>query len=201
MFQPIDIKEFINKNKVLALIIAIIGFVLGILCLISPWYTGAALIWVMLGLVGVFAIISIIKFIFPGKGNKRNGASLAVAVILGLCVAAIIIIGVNAKDVQFKGEIITGFEATTIRLLCFGSIFFGVFAAVNNICLLCNVGNFPKEQKGWIIAKSILGIIVGLLTAIFPFIMFVVSMIIGGVYLIISCIALFALDIKYWNAK
>lgn len=201
MFQPIDFKKLIAKNRVLVLIGAIIAFVLGVMCLVSPAVTGGALVWVIIGLIGLFALLSIIKFIFPGKGNKRNGASLALSILLVLCVVGIILVGVFAKDVKFEGETISGFTATTLRLLGFFSIFFGVFSVVGNIFLLCGIGQVEKEERGWAIAKAILGLIVGTLMIIFPFVMFLVSVIIGGVYLVVYSIFLIVLDIKFWNSE
>lgn len=199
MFQQIDFLEIIKKNRVPVLIASILALIVGVLCIISPYYAGGVLIWVMIALVGIAALVAIFKFIVPGKGNTRNGVSLAMGILLALCVVAIILIGVNAKSITVKGETFSGMEATTIRLLIIASIFFGVFAVVNNIFLLCTINNVPSEQRGWLIAKSILGIIVGTLMVIFPFVMYIVSVIIGGIYLIVSSITLIVLDIKFWK--
>lgn len=198
--KSISYEQSVTKHKVLALIGAILAIAIGVCCVIAPFAAGAILIWVIIGLIGVFGIFSIIKFIVPGKGNSRNGWMLAAGIILLLCSVAIILAGIFAKDVVFEGNTYTGLEATTVRLLAFGSIFFGVLAIFSNIFLLCSVGSVPHEEKGWVIAKGVIGIIVGVAMTIFPFFMFFVSVIIGGVYLIVMGITLIVLDCKMWNA-
>lgn len=196
MFKKIDLNEIARQNKVGLIIGAILALVIGILCVISPFYFGAVLVWVAIALVGVLAIGAIFRYIKPKAGSERNGANLALAIIILLCVVALILLGLLGKSVTFKGETFSSMEATTIRLLGFGSIFFGVLSVVNNILLLCNINNFDENMRGLFIARSIFGIIVGVLMCIFPFVMFTISVLIGGIYLIIISIAAIVLVAK-----
>jgi len=196
MFKKIDLNEIARQNKVGLIIGAILALVIGVLCVISPFYFGAVLVWVAIALVGVLAIGAIFRYIKPKAGSERNGANLALAIIILLCVVGLILLGLLGKSVTFKGETFSSMEATTIRLLGFGSIFFGVLSVVNNILLLCNINNFDENMRGLFIARSIFGIIVGVLMCIFPFVMFTISVLIGGIYLIIISIAAIVLVAK-----
>lgn len=201
MIQKFDFTEIVRKNKVLVLICSIFAIVLGVLCIITPFAAGAVLIWVLIAMIGLFALASIFKFIFPGKGNKRSGVSLAIGIVLALCVALIIVIGCTAEGVEFEGGSLSGLGATTVRLMVVCSIVCGSIAVVENIFLLCNVGRVAKDEKGWLIFKAIIGIAVGVLMLIFPFVMLAVSIVIGGIYAIVMGIALLVLDIKFWKNK
>jgi len=199
MFKQFNVIEMIKKNKVAVLIAAIVAFIIGVLCAISPFYSGVVLVWLMIVLVGIVGLIAIIKFIVPGKGNSRNGASLAMGIVVVLCVVGLLLIAYLGNDEIISGQTYTSMEMTTIRLLGFGSVFFGILAVFNNVFLLCSVGNVASSLRGFVIARSILGIIVGILMVIFPFVMFTVSVLIGGVYLVVSSIATMVMVGKIWK--
>jgi len=200
MFKKIDMYELVKKHRVSLLIASIIGLIIGVLSVIVPFAFGAVLIWVIIALVGICGIAAVVKFIAPGKGNTREPANLALGVLVILAVTALILIGVLGKSQVIQGKTYSSMEIMTVRILGFGSIFFGVFSIVNNIFLLCNLGNIVKEQRGLAIFKGILGIIVGILMCIFPFVMFAISIIIGGVYTIFSSLCLMIFDIKFWKS-
>lgn len=199
MFQKIDFKQIVAKNKVVVLISSIVTLLLGVLCIITPYAAGAVLIWVFIGLVGLYALFTICRFIFPGKGNKRSPLNLIIGLLLAACVTGIILVGIFAKEVNFDGGTLSGFEATTLRLLGITSIVFGAIAVVENIFLLCSVGRAEKGSRALLVVKSILGLAVGTLLVIFPFVMLMVSMILGGIYLIVVSIFLIAMVISFWG--
>jgi len=191
MLKQFDFMKMIKDNKAAVIVGAIFSLIIGILCLISPFAFGAVLVWVMIALAGIVGICAIIKFIVPGKGKERNPSALALGIVAVLCVTGLILIGLLGKSQVIKGETYSSMEMTTIRLLGFFSVFFGVLSTVNNIFLLCTINNVEPEMKGFMIARAIVGIIVGVLMVVFPFVMFTVSVIIGGVYLIVASIFLF----------
>lgn len=199
--KPFNYAEIIKKSKALVIIGAIIAFIIGALCIITPYYAGGILIWILIGLIGILGLGLIFRFIFPGKNNSRSGWALAGGIILVLGVTAIILTGIFAENIEFKGQVITGMEQMTIRLLCFGSIFFGLISIFDNIFLLFNVGNFAPGEKGFVIAKGILGIVIGVAILTFPFVMYIVSVIISGAYLIIMSITLIVLTAKISKAQ
>jgi len=199
-FTKIDFVELIKKYKVAILITAIIGVALGVLLILSPFVAGGILIWVAIALFGLGGIGLIIRFIVPGKGNSRDGVSLACGILIVLLVAGLVTAACLTQDVATpEGKTIPGATALTVRMVVVFSIFFGVFAVIENIFLLCTIGKVPSGQKGLVIFKSILGIIIGIFMIIFPIVMFAVGIIIAGVYILVMCITAIVLDIKFWK--
>lgn len=199
MLEKINLLDLIKKHRVSVLVLSIIGILLGILCVISPFAFGAILVWVIIGLIGVLGIASVVKFIVPGKGNKREGASLALGIIFILVVTALILIGVLGKEVIFEGTTYTAMEALTVRMLGFFSIFFGIFSLISNLFLLCSINRVEDSGKGFVVAKAILGIVIGVLMVVFPFFMFGLNILIAGIYFIFMSIVSLITVIKYWK--
>jgi len=190
MFKQFDVTKMIKENKAAVIVSIVFSFIIGIMCLIAPFAFGGVLAWIIIILAGIAGVLSIVKFIVPGKGNERKGSSLVLGIIAVICVVGLILIACLGKSQVIKGETYSSMEITTIRILGFSSVFFGVMAIINNIFLLCTVGNIQSDAKGIVIAKAIFGLIIGILMVIFPFVMFTISVIIGGVYLIIAAIYL-----------
>lgn len=200
MFGKVDFSSVIRRNRIPVLIGSILAIVIGVLCIVMPWTSAGFLVWIAILLIGVLGLLGIIKFIFPGKGNLRSPLALVTGILVCLCVVAIFLAAYFANDVIIDKDVtLSGFEGATLRILFFAEILFGVFSIVENIFSLCSAGVFPSEERGWVIGKSILGIVVGTLMLIFPSVAFTVGIIIGGAYLLIMGIVLLVVTIKLWK--
>ena len=192
----------VRKNKVAFLLLSIIFVALGVIMMVAPFFTGAVYLpWVIIGLLGASGLGALFVYIFPGKGNKRNGFVLGYGLIITLCVVAVILCGVFANAVIYEGQEYPGWVAVSVRIIVFLSIFFGILNLLNEIFTLCTINNVPRENRGWTIAWAILGIAFSVLMIVFPFVMWIVGVVIAGVYFTLTGFFVLGLVIKNWSNK
>lgn len=173
----------IEKRPVWALVFSAILIALGVMLFIAPLASVGVLIWAMFALMAIACIIGIVRFIVPPKGERRDGAMLALAIIMLLLLVGILISAILHKPVKVDGQEIAGFTFVTTKLVQFFSVFFGFVSIITSIVTLFGIGQV-NEGKGWVIAGAVVSIILGVLMIIFPFILTVVGAIICAVYFI-----------------
>nr|AIF26723.1 hypothetical protein [uncultured bacterium fosmid pJB84G2] len=189
-----EFQTALKRHSVLAIILSVLCFALGVIFILSPLVSTAVFIWIGFGLMALCGLGLIIQFIFP-RGEIRNGASLAFGILLivlfvGLLLAAIFY---PSKDPE-----VSGFALFTTHVIRFFSIFFGVCAIVNSAFAFADTHN---EHYGLVVVSGIIGFILGVLMIIFPFVMTQVSGIIAGVYVIIIGIVMLVAAIKCLKHK
>lgn len=199
-FKLSNLPGLVKRYKVTAIILAVCLIILGAIMAVAPFFTGAIFLpWIVICLFGISGLVAIFRFIFPGKGNDRSGGLLAYGILISILVVGIILCGVFAPAFIVESQSYPGWVAVSIRIIIFLSIFYGIFSIVKYIFALCSIGQVPKKLRAITIVVTILGIALSVLMVIFPFFMYVVSVVVCGATIFVEGIAILVLDIKNWN--
>lgn len=191
--EKFNVNKMITKHSVLMLILCILALAVGVLFIIAPLRSAAVVIWIAFGILALIGLVGIFKFIFPGKGNKRDAfpfvfGILLVALFVVLLICALTCTASGTWDTIYGPVQYEGFAYFTAGMIGFFSIFFGCIALFNGIFDLCSVGNVEKGKRGWAVAYNIIQLILGILMIVFPFIYSWVAGILAGVYLLVISI-------------
>lgn len=200
-FKKIDINELVRRFKVGMIVTAVIAVILGVLMIVAPFVMSGVIVWIIIGVTGLYSIAVIANFFFPKEGFKRNGWELALGLIVLACVVVLILCACFATGVNVEGIQLSGFGAVTARMLFFLAILFGVLGIIEGIATICVSAVNKQPQYGWYIVGGVLSIVIGVLALIFPSIYLMVGMIIAGVYLIVLAIAIIVAVVKLGKAQ
>lgn len=199
--RKFDVHKIIAKYSLYMLIASILVLALGILFCVTPLATTSVVIWIVFGLLALVGLGGILKFIFPGKGNSRDGFGLAMGILLVALFVVLIACActctASGTFPSFWGDVeVKGFWYFSAGLVAFFSIFIGVIAIFTAILSLCSIGSVEKEQRVWTIIFDVLEIVLGILMIIFPFACQWVLGLIAGIYFIIVAVFGIVLSIK-----
>ncbi|MCQ2796432.1 MAG: hypothetical protein MJ213_03915 [Bacilli bacterium] len=197
--KKFDLMAIVKKHAITSIFISIIAIAIGVLLCVAPGYTSAIVIWITLGLIALGGLSGVFKFIFPGKGNKRDVAALISSLLVIALFVVLLVCSFYYPGAIIEGHEFTGFEHFSLQIIRFLSIFFGILAFIGGIFSFTSLA-IPETNKPLAIVKGIFDVTIGILMCIFPVILWAVGCYLSAVYIFITSIYMIVVACKAIHA-
>lgn len=197
--KKIDLMAIVKKHAIASIFISIVAITIGVLLCVAPGYTSAIIVWITLGFIALGGVSGVIKFIFPGKGNKRDPALLITSLLVIALFVVLLVCSFFYPGATIEGHELTGFEHFSLQIIRFLSIFFGILALIGGIFSFTSLA-IPETYKPLAIVKGIFDVTIGILMCIFPVILWAVGCYLSAAYIFITSIVMIVVACKAIHA-